>query len=324
MRTLLSIAVLLGGGLAYADSNAKAEVLFRQGRDLMAAGKLAEACAAFDASQKLDPATTTLFNQADCREKNGQLATAWGLFVDAERKTRGATDAVGAKLHKVATDRAAKLEPRLSTLTVNVKPAPGLVVFRGDEQIEAGEWNRALPIDGGEYTFVARIGGREVWSETIMIAKANARDTIDVVVREPAQPVTTPAGEGTPMHAQQPTPIDAPPAPPSAPGRSNTTAIVLTVSGGVLLAGALGLHLKGNSTYDEAVETNDEELWNTANNFRYAAQGFLAGGIVCAGIATYLWLRDDKAEAARVAGTKKHVTPIASPTFAGLGIGGAW
>src|SRR5215207_2480988 len=109
MRIYMMIAVVLSSaGVADADV-AKAEALFRQGRELMAAGKLGEACAAFDASQRLEAATTTLFNQADCREKNGQLATAWGLFVEAERKTRGARDATGVKLHKVAADRAAKL-----------------------------------------------------------------------------------------------------------------------------------------------------------------------------------------------------------------------
>src|SRR3954471_12747617 len=59
------------------SSTAQAETLFRQGKDLMAHGRVAEACAAFDASQKLDPTIATLLNQASCREKNGQLATAW-------------------------------------------------------------------------------------------------------------------------------------------------------------------------------------------------------------------------------------------------------
>ena len=34
----------------------------------------------------------TLLNHASCREKNEQLATAWGLFLEAERQTRAATD----------------------------------------------------------------------------------------------------------------------------------------------------------------------------------------------------------------------------------------
>jgi len=34
--------------------------LFNEGRKLLQAGKLAEACAAFESSQKLEPAITTL------------------------------------------------------------------------------------------------------------------------------------------------------------------------------------------------------------------------------------------------------------------------
>src|ERR1043166_9179048 len=101
-------------------SGAQAETLFRQGKDLMAKGKTAEACAAFDASQKLDPTISTLLNQAACREKNEQLATAWGLFLEAERQPRTASDAPPQQLHQVAASKAAKLEPRLSTLTITV------------------------------------------------------------------------------------------------------------------------------------------------------------------------------------------------------------
>src|ERR1043165_2477273 len=93
---LASLAIALSAGVASADSSsAQAEVLFRKGKELLAAGKTAEACDAFDASEKLGPAVSTVLNQAACREKNGQIATAWGLFVEAERQTRGASDAAG-------------------------------------------------------------------------------------------------------------------------------------------------------------------------------------------------------------------------------------
>ena len=156
MRSLLCVAAL--AAVAHADgTTARAESLFKEGRRLMAAGKIAEACATFDASQKIDPATTTVLNQADCREKNAQLATAWSLFLEAERQTRASTDDVGKKMHGVATDRAAKLEGQVSHLTINVgKLVPGLVIQRGTDVLDPGEFGRAMPIDGGTYTIVAR------------------------------------------------------------------------------------------------------------------------------------------------------------------------
>src|SRR5512143_2686426 len=99
------------------SASVQAQSLFEEGRKLLAAGNLAEACAAFDSSQKLDPAITTLLNLADCRERNQQLATAWGTFADANRMARASSNA---KLASVANNHAHKLEPRLSKLTISV------------------------------------------------------------------------------------------------------------------------------------------------------------------------------------------------------------
>src|SRR5215471_15410206 len=113
-RHIAALLVAFAGVARAQPSGAQAEALFREGKDLMAKGKVAEACAAFDASQKLEPEVTTLLNLAACREKNDQLATAWGLFLEAERQTRTSSDPPTQQLHQVATSHASKLEPRLS------------------------------------------------------------------------------------------------------------------------------------------------------------------------------------------------------------------
>ena len=165
MNRLAAVCALVAlSSSAHAQpAGAQAEVLFREGRGLMTAGKYAEACAAFEQSQKLEPAITTLINLAGCREKAGQLATAWGLFLEAERQTRTARDAATQKLHDVAKDRAKKLEPRISKLAINVprnSQVEGLEIARDAERIESVMWNHALPIDGGTYTIPARRRGR--------------------------------------------------------------------------------------------------------------------------------------------------------------------
>ena len=106
------VALVGWSSIASAQSaGAQAEVLFRQGRELMTAGKFNEACTAFAESQRLEPGVTTLLNLAGCREKNHQLASAWGLFLEAERQTRSATDAAQQQLHGTSQDLARKLEP---------------------------------------------------------------------------------------------------------------------------------------------------------------------------------------------------------------------
>ena len=57
---------------AAAEDAAQAEKMFTDAKALLAAGKLAEACDAFAASQKLESSPSTLMNLGDCRQKNGQ------------------------------------------------------------------------------------------------------------------------------------------------------------------------------------------------------------------------------------------------------------
>ncbi len=91
MRRGLSLVVLVlccaEPRLAAAQTETRAAVadaLYRQARDLMAAGKYEEACPKFAESQRLDPATGTLLNLAACHEKQGKLATAWLEYSDAQ------------------------------------------------------------------------------------------------------------------------------------------------------------------------------------------------------------------------------------------------
>jgi hypothetical protein len=163
------------------SGGAEAEQLFRDGKRLMKEGAFGEACTAFATSQKLDPSVSTLLNLADCREKNGQIASAWDAFLEVERTTRGHADQTA--FHKTASDRAAKLEPRLSYLTVSVPDesrVDGLELTRNDAVIEPGSWNRAIPVDGGDYTITGHAPGHEKWSTTVHVATEHGSITVDV------------------------------------------------------------------------------------------------------------------------------------------------
>src|SRR4051812_36107243 len=214
MQRAIAVMFVLWSSAALAQpAGAQAEVLFRQGRDLLAAGKVAEACSAFEESQKLEPAVTTLLNLAGCREKLGQLATAWGLFLDAARQTRSASDAASKQFHTVAQARAQKLEPRVSRLTISVphkSQVDGLEITRDRDRIDAGLWNRALPIDGGSYTITARAPGANTWSTQVTVAAGNDIRTVEIPdLRTLPRDLDKPAAASAP-------PPPAPP-PPAAP-----------------------------------------------------------------------------------------------------------
>lgn len=329
------LAVIGSTASAYAQpAGAQAEVLFREGRDLMAAGKYGEACAAFQKSQQLDPAITTLLNLAGCREKNGELATAWGLFLDAERKTRTATDATTVKFHAVAKQRAAALEPRISKLTISVpqkSTAEGLEIMRGSERVDSVMWNRALPIDGGTYTITARAPGANAWSTQVTIGAERDTKTVDIpdlrnLPADLSSTVAAKANAVTSKPEEQELQVD--PGDQVDEGSSGASgkslSVIVGASGVALLGAAVGVELWGRSTYNDAkaetmVQARRDSLYDSANTKRYAAQGLAVAGVGCVGIAVWLYLRGGDQEPAESVSRRQLVV---SPT--GIAIAGSF
>src|ERR1041384_5892582 len=115
----------------------------------MKEGKHAEACAAFEGSERAEHNVATVLSLADCREKNKQYASAWALFLQADSQTR--SDPSKAVLNTTAKNRARALESKLSYLTINVPDEsriPELVVSRDGAPVDPAEWNRSIPADG--------------------------------------------------------------------------------------------------------------------------------------------------------------------------------
>ena len=83
MGIRLAIFALLGLTATAHAQSAEAEAMFNEGDKLMAAGKLAEACSAFEASNNMDPRAGTLIRLGECREQNHQIASAWSAYKDA-------------------------------------------------------------------------------------------------------------------------------------------------------------------------------------------------------------------------------------------------
>ncbi|HEY1817805.1 MAG TPA: tetratricopeptide repeat protein [Kofleriaceae bacterium] len=316
MKRAIAIVALWSAGAAAQPSGAQAEVLFRQGLNLLKTGKTAEACAAFDESEKLDPAITTLINLASCREKQGELATAWGLFLDAERQTRSANDANTRQLHDLAADRAHKLEPRVSKLAINVPQqsmVDGLEVSRNGERIDPTMWNRAMPIDGGTYTINAKAPGSSTWSTQIAIGGESDTKTVGVPdLRSLPRDVSQ----------QPPSAVALPPATEVEPQRSYTLPIAVGAGSLVVLGGALGLELWGEAKYNDAKQAVDPErntLYDAANARRYAAEGVAVVGVLGAGAAVWLFVRD-RGERHPAGGVSIEVVP----TGAGLLVRGSY
>ena len=192
--------------------SADAEALFNDGIKLLAEGKVAQACAAFHASNRVEPRAGTLIRLADCLERNHQLASAWSAYKDALTRVKDP------RKRAVATARAAALEPRLSHLTVAIADdsrVEGLMVTRNGEAFDLELWNRALPVDGGDYVIVGRAPGHEEWQITMHVPTEGARVSAKV-------PKLKELSKTAPL-SQRPLPASSPASPVTptrVPGRS--------------------------------------------------------------------------------------------------------
>lgn len=297
MVRLAAVLALLVPAVARADSPAEqADALYKQGNLLVAAGKIAEGCAAFDQADKLDPTPSTRLHMANCREKNNQLATAWSLFVDVAKLTATGTSQQDQLIHKIAVERAAKLEPRLSAIVITVEAVPGLEIRRNATVIAPEQYGKPVPTDGGVYAISARAPGNLEWSTAVTVGTEHDTKTVAVPHLQPLVVAEAPA--------------------PEAP--SHLPAYVVGAGGVALLGAALGFHLWGNATYDKAnaaFEPEEDELWHSANTKRYLAESFAIGGAAAIGVAVWLYLRTPSEHA---------VAPMVSAQGGGIQVVGRW
>lgn len=170
----LSLCML---GTSARAQNAAAETLFADGERLLKEGKIAEACDAFDASNRVEARAGTLINLGLCREQNSQLASAWSAFKDALSRAKDP------KKKEIAGQRVASIEPRLSFLTISVPDesrVDGLVVTRSGSPVDSALWNRAIPVDGGTYVISGKAPGHEEWSTTVEVPVELGKVSVDV------------------------------------------------------------------------------------------------------------------------------------------------
>lgn len=350
---VLAIATLVAHDVR-AQSAASAQDLYDKGRELMKAKKFDEACAAFEESQRLVAARTTQLAIAACHETAGRLATAYGMYVELERGVRDSTVATEQSLHQQAKTKAASLKPRLSRISVTVAPdvgIEGLEIKRGSIVVERGQWNTALPIDGGTYTYSATASGFQPWETKVTVA--NERDTTKVVTvpslvkveappPPPPDPVVTPTTTDSTQKPSEPppagptvatpTPAHSPaqPEPPLHASRGGSSRLPFIVGGGALLLGgaALGSELWARSSYDmatspTAMPARQLDLWESANKRRHIAQGFGVASLVTAGVGVWLYVRS-RSDDARSPSGGVVMAPAVSSDNIGLVVQGSY
>lgn len=228
---------VLGADRSACAQSVDAGALFDQGNDLMQQGKLAQACEAFEASNRAEPTAGTLIQLGKCLWRLDRIASAWSAYKDALSRAKDPGK------RKIATDAVAALESRLSYLTISVPDKNRLdqvTIMRDGTLIAPASWNLALPVDGNDYTIVARLPGHEPWQTTVHVEVERDKVVVEI-----------PPLEGMPraMEANS-SPVVLPPVPPNgiaqlpASPLSTTRKIAIGLGGasmlGLATAAALG------------------------------------------------------------------------------------
>ncbi|MDI1446547.1 hypothetical protein [Polyangium sp. 6x1] len=184
----LAAIVLAGEGTARAADEAatEAEVLFREGKQLMVEKRYAEACPKLAESHRLDPGGGTILNLALCHEAEGKTATAYRELGEALAWAR--TDARPDRA-EIAHERLDALEGKLARLVVVLGPGArvaGMVIERDGASIGEASLGEPAPVDPGEHVVVATAEGKEPFRTSVRVARG-ARVTVIVPALAPSR-----------------------------------------------------------------------------------------------------------------------------------------
>jgi hypothetical protein len=238
---------------------AEANVLFDEGRNLMAQRRFDEAVTKLKQSNQLDPAVGTLLNLGECYVALGRTTSAWTAYREAASL---AASTKQRERERFATQKATELESQLSRLTIVVPPpvrAPGLTVLRDGILVPEGLWSEAFPVDPGMHEVEARLSDKRVWNKQVQVAANADKVTVEIpkleaVANDSAGAAPAPA-PSTPE--QQPAPVSQPSPSPQTqtqaePSILPTLGWVSVGVGAVGLATGVGLFLSGRATIDDA------------------------------------------------------------------------
>jgi hypothetical protein len=221
-RVLLSVAALgaaiacgLVPGVAHADPVSDAKDLFTRGRELRTRGDCANAVGAFRKAYELYPeGLGSLRNLAECEESLGHFASSRRAWLDLSRALLTFPDKKYEGWDKDATEAAARLAPKLATLTIDLNvvgpggegvPARGVDVTLDGEKLAASLVGTPLERDPGVH--VVKVTGDHVQGpvqRAVDLASGDAKRVALRVVVTPDKPAEPEVPGATPLPATPP------------------------------------------------------------------------------------------------------------------------
>ena len=278
-----------------AGDEAVARTLFDEAKELVKAGRVADACPKLEEATRLEPEWIgALLWLGDCYERIGHLASAWTTY---ERITGLACAKPGrAKECDTARRQVEALGPRRSKLVVGVPKEvgdlPGVTVERDGMPAGRAQWNLPLPLDAGKHRLRVTAPGKVPWETEVDVPADGSERRVDVPLLQDVPPAPAP-----PLPSPPPTP--PPPAEPPPPVRVPVWAWVTGAAGLALVGTSAGFLIderNAQAAIDQhcgptvcdmnngfQVKDENARLWRSYGLF----VGLGAGGLVAVGAAGY-------------------------------------
>ena len=311
---------------------AKADALFREGQQLLAAGELPAACAKLEESERLDPKIGRLLNVAYCHEKLGRIASAWHEYDQAAAM---AIQAHQAEREKFARAHAAALAKQLSFLRLEMgTPPDGTQVSIDDKPLAHDQWGIPFAVDPGQHTVTVQAPGYKTLTvPTNVTGTGEMRVDVSALQKEAAAappPAVAPAP--APAATTQPAAPSGEEAPqaeaPAGHGGSRMLAYVVGGAGIVALGVGAGFGADALSLRNEAdahcpgrqCDASGLSSISSAKTAATISTIGLAVGVVGIGAGTWLLVRSSPAPTA----ARATVAPFVAADRAGLSLQGAW
>ena len=193
MRRIIAVVIVACASVAFAQvpPTKAAEETFTRGRELMKAKQYAQACAAFEESQRLDPQYGTQYNLAGCYVELGRLVAALDLYRELSRSD------TNPDRREASAGEAAKLATRVPKLAIRISgDKPASLTLDGVDAL--GYVGLDAPVDLGKHVLVAAAPGHKTLTREVIVASEGKTSMVMLTLEAaedaaPVAPVARPA-----------------------------------------------------------------------------------------------------------------------------------
>lgn len=225
------------------DPKARAQQLFQEGIAAIDEGDAATGCAKLRESLGLFAVSNTLFNVAQCDEKERRPSAA----LEHWKRGLGLLDATDPRA-KLAKERIAALEPKVPQLRIVLPPGQGQTAVTLDgQEIAAAALETRIPLDPGKHVLLIRVPGRQDRQHEVVLAEGERTE----VVATQGPPAPAPINAAPAPTNTAPAPTDT--APPPGSGLRTGGIVALSLGGAALVAAGVtgAMVLSRRSVADE-------------------------------------------------------------------------